>query len=283
MAQRSYWSGAIQFGPHTINVTAYPLLKSKSGGFKNLCPCHKAPVQMPKVCSVTREEMDAATLLKGIEVARGDVREIDAKAIEQAEKSRVLQITARVKVEQIGDLLRNGTSHYNIAPDEKVAGSDQGTTLLWNGLRGNDEALIVDQVSLRAGNRPTLAALVASDSGLELHVLPYASDIHELPAPTPPEVEQAAGIFAQSCELFDVKLVEFEHGEFTDTFAERRAELVAKALAGEPITVPEGAPAPKAAAPDLMAALAQALENAGPVAEKKPAAKKPRAKKAVAA
>lgn len=262
MAARSAWRGAITFGGFPINVAAYNPLKSKSGeSFKNLCPCHQQPIVMPKRCAVTDDMVDTDDCLKGHEVSRGQYVVIDPEAvaaIADAERSVAIEILRMPERSTVP--IEMSTAHLRLVPDEKVPGSDQGVQLMWNGLRKAGR-VIISEVTLRAGSRPQLMAVDADTYGLLMHSIPRAADLQATPEFNPVENAQAGEMFEQFASIQGLNMDPFSPDAFPDRYRERREALIAKALAGETITVAAAETKP-AAAPDLMAAMAAALEAA---------------------
>lgn len=273
MAARSAWRGAITFGGFPINVAAYNVIKSKSGdSFKSLCPCHHQPIVAPKVCAQTRDEIQTADLLKGVEISRDDVREVPADAvakINDAERSTALdikQLAPRASVP-----LHLATGHFRLVPDPKVPGSVKPVQILWNGLHTNERVLITEWVP-RAGSRTQLVAIEADAFGLNLHVLPYVTDVQDTDEFKPEANEQAAAMFGTFAEAQGILMDDFTHTSYEDTYAQRRSALVEKALAGEKIEVPNAAEE-KGEVVDLMAAMQASLDALKPA--KKPKVKAP--------
>lgn len=277
MAARAAWAGAITFGVFPINVVAFSLLNSPSAeSFKGLCSCHHAPVTMPKRCSVDDTVLTPDQIVKGVTQGRGKNATYvplptDAvQALTAAESSQALEILRMPKADGVPWHLATG--RYRLVPDPKVAGSEGPCTVLWNGLYASGRA-IISEWSKRAGTRPVLCAVRADEYGLTAIDLPYATSLKvDAPEHRFEANEQAQQMFETFVGTLGINTDDFTHAAFTDTYAEKRAELVAKALAGEQIEVVAPA-APPAAAPDLMAAMAAALANAKPPAKGKGKAK----------
>ncbi|HEX6973348.1 MAG TPA: Ku protein [Vicinamibacterales bacterium] len=275
MAARATWTGAITFGGFPIHLRAYNVVKSRSAeSFKNLCPCHQKPVVMPKTCAETGDVVLTEDLLKGVEVARGDVRLLSEDAVEAIKDS---EATRQLAIEQLPPRasvpLHLALGHYRLVPDDKVAGSEGPANILWNGLLGSDRALMTEW-TLRAGTRNQLVAVHADEHGLNATTLPYVTDFNEVPEFAFTRDPEATAMFEAFSAQQGIDMDEFHHQQFVDAYGERRKAAVEAALAGKPIQVPEGAKAAPAV-PDLMAAMSAALEGA-----KAPA--KPKAKRAPA-
>ena len=280
MAPRSAWSGAITLGGFPINVVAYSLLNSPSAdSFKNLCACHHEPIVMPKRCKIDDKPLADSDMVKGIARGRGKNATfvpVPAEAVEaltDAERTKTLEILRLPKVASVKWHLATG--RYRLVPDPDVPGSEGPTGILWNGLLASERA-VISEWAKRAGSRPVLCAIRADEYGLTAIDLPYASSL-KVDAPEHKfEVnEQAQQMFEMFVQQLGISTDDFAHAAFEDTYAQRRAELVEKALNGEVIEV-EKAEVEATPAVDLMAAMSAALANAKPPA-------KPKAKKAKAA
>lgn len=281
MAPRSAWDGAIILGGFPIAVSAYSLLNSPSAeSFKGLCVCHQQPVTMPKRCAVDDTVLGPDQILKGVQTGgRGKTATYTAlppdavAALTNAERSTTLEIAKLPGADTVPWHLATG--RYALVPNDKVPGSDGPVGILWNGLLASGRAL-VSEWSKRAGSRPVLMALRASDDGLMAVDLPFASSLKVDVPRHPFEVnEQAQGMFDAFVAQIGYDTADFVHDEFEDTYKAKRDELVAKALAGETIDVQPVQAAP--AVPDLMAAMQAALAGAQAPAKKAPAKKKAKA------
>lgn len=285
---RSAWSGAIQFAGFPIHLSAYTLTKSAES-FKGLCSCHGQPIKQDKFCSVdgTRvarsgEEGDPnlITTSKGVQVARGKyviLPDEAAELIGRSDRSEVLAVERFAPVDSVAFVYSQMA--MRLVPNEKVPGAAQPVEILWNGLRTTERAAIIDGWIARAGSRPQLLAIHADGEGLLANVLPYESWLKtDVPSHAFVENQQAAEMFEQVVNA-NYETDPFDHSAYTDTYTERRDELVQKALAGEVIEV-EQAPTQHTAAPDLMAAMQQALGQAKPAPKKRAPAKKSKAKAA---
>jgi Ku protein len=280
MAARSAWAGALTLAGLPVNVKLYGRTKSRSGeSFKTLAPTNQLPIQQQLVDS-DGNVVERADCLKGVEVSKGSFHALPEEAVEMigsAERSVMLEPEQFCPLATVP--LHLTTAAYAVAPNDKVPGSEQAVGIVWNGLRAA-ELGYVSQIVVRAGSRDSILVVWADDEGLHANGLPYASELHPAPAWKPVEDEQAAQTFeAFVTSAYADRMAEFDHEQYTSSYAERRAEAVQAALAGEKIAVPEVAKA-QAAAPDLLAAMQASIKQAKTPAPKvKPkAAKKEKAK-----
>lgn len=275
---RSIWSGAVEFGGFPIHLKAYTLVKSKSAdSLRNLCPCHQQPVVMPKMCAVDGTSLpEGADIGKGVKVGR-DLYPLDDAAIESLAKAdRTDVLTIHSLPPRAGVPLHLALNHYRLVPDDKVPGSSGPANILWNGLKVNDRVLVAEWVK-RAGSRNELIAISADTFGLTGIVLPYATDLNEVPEHAFTEDAAQAEMFEAFATQQGVPMDDFAHATIEDTYAKRRAEVIAKVVAGEAIAMPSS-PSTKPAVPDLMAAMQAAMSAAPTTASAKPKAKRAPAK-----
>lgn len=273
---RSSWDAALTFGGFPIHLKAYTLMESKGAdSFKNLCPCHKQPVTMPKTCAVDGTQFEQAELSKGVEVARGDVRELTPEAVESitgTETTKELEILGLPLASSIPNI---ATAYYRLVPNDKVPGAAQPVGILWNGLLASERACITEVV-MRSGSRRKLLAITADTHGLTGLALPYVTDLREPPEHKFEVNEQAAQMFEAFASQQGIAMDTFVHSDYQDEYKARRDEAIKAALAGKPLAIP--AKAEKAPVADLMAAMAAALDTSKPPAKAKAPAKKKAAK-----
>lgn len=296
MAPRPGWTGAIMFAGFPIHVRAYPLVKSKSSdSFKTLAPTDKLPVAQQLVDG-SGAVVERAECLKGHEVSKGKFVALDPAAVEMI---RNAEATPEIDPERFAPLdtvpLHLASGHFALRPNEKVPGAEGPVGILWNGLRASERALITKWVP-RAGARDGLVAITATESDLHAHQLPFADELAELPAYEFEENEQAAQMFDQFVGM-NYPTDPFDHAAFESDYLARRQAAIDAALKGETIEAPKKADDGKLGAPDLMAAMAAAVQGGTPrsqqaaaysganagrkgqVAAKKKAAAKPKVKK----
>lgn len=275
MAARSTWKGAIEFGGFPVYIAAYKLARSRSSdSFKSLCPCHGAPVQQPKVCSVDGTKMEAADLLKGVEVG-GQMQVLDAAAVESltGDRSQLLKIEQLVPVADLPSLT---TDQFRIVPDAKVPGSEGPVNVVWNGLLANELAILTTwQPSSRS--RDSILAVVADEFGLTGLQIPYLSELNETPEFLPERDDQQADMFMAFTAQSGVTPSGFAHSQFVSNYATNREAAITAALSGTPL--PATAPTTTPAVPDLMAALKASIDNVQATPKKKAPARTPAPKK----
>lgn len=281
MAVRTAWTGAVNFGGFPIHLAAYNATTSKSAdSFKGLCPCHKQPIAQIKTCAVTGDTIANDDLLKGAEMSKGNIYALDKAAVDAIKAG---ESTKSVDVERFAPLdtipVWLADKSFRITADPKAPGADASANILWNGLRATGRAAVIDGWIQKASSRPALLVIYADDEGLIGLTLPYPTSlVTDVPKGAFEENEKAAAMFDAFVETQDYSTDDFDFSAYVDMYRERRDELIAKAIKGEPIVVPD-APAPKQSGPDLMAAMeaAMAATSKAPAKKRKPAAKKVKA------
>lgn len=282
MAARTAWTGSVNFGGFPIPLAAYSATSSKSAdSFKSLCPCHSQPISQIKTCATTGEKIDNADLLKGAEMSKGNIYTLDKAALEAISSG---ESTKSVDVERFASYasferhLWLADKSFRIIADPKFPGSDKSANVLWNGLRASERVAVIDGWISRAGARPATLVIYADDDGLIGVTLPYERQlVAGLPAGGFGEDEKAAAMFEAFVDAQDYSTDDFDLGTYVDMYRERRDDLIAKAVKGEPIEAADVKPAAPSG-PDLMAAMEAAMAGAA-----KPKAKPARKAKAKAA
>lgn len=258
MAARSAWSGAINFAGFPLHVSAYNLIASKQGdSFKTIAP-DGMPVRQQYVDS-SGNVVERDQCSKGAEIGKDKIVVLKPEAVEQiqeAEKSVTLDAERFPPLESVP--LHLSTGHYRFVPNPKVPGADKGVEIIWNGLRKTKRALVVDGWTPRAGSRPMLLVLHADEYGLTGNVLPYPTGLNAVPEHRF-EVDDAKAAMFEQFVAQNYLTDDFTHTSYEDTYAKRRAEVIAKAMAGEPIVTTAGE-AKAEPVPDLMAAMEASLK-----------------------
>lgn len=278
---RPSWTGAITFAGFPINVRAYPLVQSRSAkSFKTLAP-NGAPIHTKRFDS-DENEVELDDCRKGVEVGKDKYAVLDPAAVEMiqnAERSTNLDVIQFAPVASVP--LHLATGHFRIVPDSKVAGAEGPVNILWNGLHDTERALVTEWVP-RSGSRDSIVAIHADEYGLTANTVPYKSELQDVPEWKPSPDEAAASMFGKFIAAQEYQLDDFRWSEMESSYEARRKQAIDAALKGETIEAPEAPTPAVAAVPDLMAAMAGALDDAKPTG-KKAAAKKPAAKKKAAA
>jgi DNA end-binding protein Ku len=270
------WKGAISFGLVTIPVAVYPATEEKSLRFNQLHDEDMGRIRMKRVCSIDGEEVEFDHIVKGYEVEKDRyviVTDEDLDAV-PVESSRAIDIQQFVDLDEIDPMLFKKS--YYLVPDETGA---KAYALLRKALAEEGKVGIA-KVSFR--DKEHLAALRFKDQVFVLETMYWPDEIRAADFETidtdgkvrANEVEMAKQLIASLSEPWNPE-------RFTDQYREALLGIVEKKLAGEPIEMPEEAPAARVV--DLMAALKASVEAAkAKTPAAKPAAKRTAAKKTTA-
>ena len=285
----SSWRGALDLAGRSVNVALYSRLKSRSAeSFKTLAPDGK-PIKQVKISSDEYAKLEAdpkaeVTTLgtndtdKGVPIGGGEFKALPEEAVTAitgAAKSGVVEAADYVPLDSLP--LELALTSYTVVPDDKVVGAERDVNTVWNGLRASGLAYITT-ITMKAGSRDSILAIYADDDGMHAVTLPFAAEVQ----PTPTHEFTADEAEADPVKAFieaKYEVEAFDHGEYESTYRKTREDAIAKALAGVEIPKPKAAPKAEAG-PSLMESLADAADTATSKPKKKPAAKKPPAKKA---
>ncbi|HEU4527829.1 MAG TPA: Ku protein [Actinomycetota bacterium] len=277
MPPRAMWKGAISFGLVTIPVAVYPATEEKSLKFNQLHDEDMGRVRYKRVCSIDGEEVDFDHIVKGYEVEKDRYvvltdEDLDAVPVES---SRAIDIQQFVDLDEIDPMLFKKS--YYLVPDETGA---KAYALLRKAL-AEESKVGIAKVSFR--DKEHLAALRFKDEVFVLETMYWPDEIRTADFDTLDSDSKVRDNEVQMARQLIESLSEpWNPEEFTDEYREALLGIVEKKLAGEPIEVPEEAPAARVV--DLMAALKASVEAAKEkTPAEKPAAKRSGAKKASSA
>ena len=204
----------------------------------------------PKHGEVTRDEMT-----KGFELSKGSFVELskdELKALEAVSSGEVA-IKEFVPVAAVDPIMIDAT--YYLGPGK---GGDRAYRLLRDAL---EHAGLAGIALYAARGKEYVVMVRPFEDGLAMHQLRYPDEIkawdevpiEKLPKPAAAELQLAQQIISQlSHETFDPE-------QYKDTVKARVRTLIATKAKGGEILAPEEAP--RAAIPDLMAALKASLEG----------------------
>jgi DNA end-binding protein Ku len=283
MPPRSMWKGAISFGLVTIPVAVYPATEEKSLKFNQLHDEDMGRIRYKRVCSVDGEEVEYDHIVKGYEVEKDRYviltdEDLDAVPVES---SRAIDIQQFVDLDEIDPMLFKKS--YYLVPDETGA---KAYALLRKALAEENKVGIA-KVSFR--DKEHLAALRFKDQVFVLETMYWPDEIRAADFETlDTDGRVRANEVEMAKQLIESLSAPWSPEQFTDEYREALIGIVEKKLAGEPIEIPEEAPAARVV--DLMAALKASVEAAKsktpaakPASAKRSTAKKPAAKSKTAA
>jgi DNA end-binding protein Ku len=255
---RAIWSGALTFGLVSLPVQLYTATQSHAVRFHQIQRGTSDRVRNKHVNERTGDEVPFGEIVKGYPVDGDEYLVVDPEELDEIApgRSRAVEITGFVNLDDVQPIFFDAT--YYLAPRGEEYGKVY--SLLYEALRESSKAGIATFVM---HNREYLVAVKPEGDVLALHTLHWADEVRdprrELPnlpkRGKPPERE-----LKTAEQLIDALSIDWDPGEYHDTYQEKVAELLeAKRTGGE---VKKGAPPPKTTnVVDLMDALQASIER----------------------
>ncbi len=279
MAARYAWKGTIALGGGLmpVHVEAHKATEKYAGNepLKDLCQCHKLPLDRSHRDAATGKPRAEITVVKGVENPNGAGYVILSEAQVESIKAGL----DKTSIEPLALLdAKAWASHtvselFYLQPDRKQGDAAKvGVEGLYAYLAERDLILVARVVS----GSQQIMAIHTVDGKLVANRLRYAQEIKD---PEPAAVAVAsAQIAPKALAMFDTLLEElprdFDISTVGDATVARKQAAIQAALSGTPVEATEvGASEPTSKVPDLMAQLQAAIDAKG----KKPATRKPKA------
>jgi DNA end-binding protein Ku len=281
---RTIWNGSLSFGlvniPVGLALATAPKARSSDVSFRTLHAECKTPIRQKRWCPVHEREVGPDEIVKGWEVAKGEfvvIEDADLEAIQQADDSRAIEITAFVPLDQVDPVFFDRT--YYLAPASAPA-ARRPYVLLLEAMKETKTAA-VGRFVLRGSE--TFGLIRARGDALALETLFLVEDVR-----SQVEIEEAVAETAvKDAELelarqvIDTLAADFDSGVLESQYRQDLRAMLEAKLAGEEISKPE--PVPETPVVDLMEALRLSVAAAGKAKEKPKAAAKPARRPAKAA
>jgi DNA end-binding protein Ku len=263
----------LSVGLVNVQVKMAPLVRSTAVGGRRLCPCHNEPVKAQSVCAESGEVVEAVT---GFEHEGRFVTGVD-RAEHKSERDGMVDLTATVELDTFDPLYFDKS--YLLWPNE---GGAAGYDLIAASLKASGKALIGTTV-LTSATRVLAIRWSPATETLVAHTIAYDqaiawNDAKLVATANAERGEVDDGQLALADQLLGSLADSIDLEAIEDDYANSLQAAIAAAAAGLPAPAPK-AEAPRAQVVDLMDALKASVAEAQ---GKKPAAKKPRAKKAAA-
>ncbi|MCL4125021.1 UNVERIFIED_CONTAM: hypothetical protein GTU68_035500 [Idotea baltica] len=286
---RAIWSGAISFGLITVPVRLYSAVSRKSVRFNQLDQRTGSRIKRKWVSALDGDEVPNDELVRGYEITSGNyvtVTDEELRSLDP-EASRSIDIVEFVDLADVDPLAYDNA--YYLEPDELAV---KAYKVL---LMALEQAGKVAVARIVMRQKEYLAVVRPTENALVLSTMVYADEVN--PVEGIEGLEKVAGIEVSDAEiamaetLISALEADYEPEKYTDGYRERVLELIQKKSEGEEILIADEAPvAASSEVVDLMAALeasvaaAKQARGRHPSAkeDKKPAAKRKPAKKAVA-
>ena len=280
---RTIWNGSLSFGlvniPVGLALATAPKARQSDVSFRTLHRECKTPIRQKRWCPTHDREVGPDEIVKGWEVAKGEfvvIEDADLEAIQQADDSRAIEITAFVPIDQVDPVYFDRT--YYLAP-AGAAAARRPYVLLVEAMKETQTAA-VGRFVLRGSE--TFGLIRPRGDALALETLFLAEDVR-----SQVEIEEAVGeTGVKDAELelarqvIDTLAAEFDPGVLESQYRQDLRAMLEAKLAGEEISKPE--PVPETPVVDLMEALRRSVAAAGKGKDKAPAKAARRPAKAAA-
>ena len=260
---RTIWNGSLSFGlvniPVGLALATSPKARQSDVSFRTLHAECRTPIRQKRWCPTHDREVGPDEIVKGWEVAKGEfvvIEEADLEAIQQADDSRAIEITAFVPLDQVDPVFFDRT--YYLAP-ASAAAARRPYVLLLEAMKETQTGAI-GRFVLRGSE--TFGLIRARGDALALETLFLSEDVR-----SQVEIEEAVGETAvKDAELelarqvIDTLAADFDAGVLESQYRQDLRTMLEAKLAGEEISKPE--PVPETPVVDLMEALRRSVAAA---------------------
>ncbi|WP_369212392.1 non-homologous end joining protein Ku [Streptomyces flavofungini] len=256
---RPIWSGVLTFGLVTVPVGLFTATEDHTVHFHQLQRGTGDRIRYKRVNERTGKEVGNDDIVKGYDLGQGDHVVVEPEELDDIApgKSKVIDMTGFVDLDRIEPVYFDRT--YYVAPRGKEY--DKVYELLRAALRRSGKAGIA---TLTMRGKQYLTALRAQDDVLVMHTMHWADEVRDprkdldaLPARRPKVADRELRTAQQ---LIDTLSIDWDPGDYHDTYEERVKELVEAKSEGREVVGEEGPPEATNVV-DLMSALERSVER----------------------
>ncbi|MBP0454020.1 Ku protein [Kitasatospora sp. RG8] len=257
---RPVWTGVLTFGLVTVPVALYTATQSHDVRFHQLERGTSDRVRNKRVNERTGKEVEFGEIVKGYPVAEGEYVVVEPDELEQISpgRSRTIDIAGFVDLAEVDPIFFDKT--YYLGPKGKEYAKVYA--LLVEALEHANKAGLA-MFAMRG--KEYLTAVRSENGLLELHTMHFADEVRD-PRHEIDDLPEGMKLSAQEVktaeQLIGMLAVDWNPGEWHDTYEDQVKKLIEDKLAGREIAVSAG-PAPEATnVVDLMDALRRSLDSA---------------------
>jgi DNA end-binding protein Ku len=259
MAPRAYWKGYLKLSLVSCPIALFPASSEREKiSFHQLNKKTGHRIKYRKVDAETGDEVDAADIIKGYEVGKGDYIELDPEELEAVaiESKRTIDIDEFVPRDEIDELYFNNP--YYIAPDGEVG--QQAFAVIREAIRKEGMVAIGKVVFT---SREHIIALEARGKGLFGVTLRYPYEVRkeEDYFDDIPDEKMPKDMLDLASHIVNTKAGHFDPDKFEDRYEDALKELLKRKQEGKPIERPER-PKPTNVV-NLLEALRRSVEAGG--------------------
>ncbi|MEU9479787.1 Ku protein [Streptomyces sp. NPDC048191] len=271
---RPIWTGVLTFGLVSLPVGLYTATEDHTVHFHQLQRGTSDRIRNKRVNERTGKEVATDRIVKGYEVDEGEYVVVEPEELEEIApgRSKAIDLAGFVDLHEVEPVYFDRTYYVGPRGKEYVKVYE----LMLAALDRSDKAGIA---TLTMRGKEYLTALRAQPGVLVLHTLHWADEVRD-PADVVPGLPERRSRkdskeLRTAEQLIDALTIDWDPGEYHDTYEERVKKLVAAKQKGEEVV---GEPEPPEATNviDLMEALSRSVEQSrsrgGKGAGRKPAA-----------
>src|ERR1700689_3309935 len=254
---RSMWKGAISFGLVMIPVKLYAATEQKDIAFRQVHREDGGRIRFRRFCSIEDTEVPYEDVAKGYELPGGEIVILteDDMADLPLPTTRSIEVVQFCPAEQIDPIMFNRS--YYMEPE---AAGARAYCLLRDALEQSGKIAIA-QVALR--QRESLAIVRTRDGVLVLETLLWPDEVRAAAFPFLDDaIEARPQELRMASSLIESMTVDFDPGEYHDSYREALQELVAAKTEGRDVVQPEAAELPSGDTSSLADALRASLTAA---------------------
>jgi DNA end-binding protein Ku len=237
VAPRAYWKGYLKLSLVSCPVALFPASSEREKiSFHQINKNTGNRIKYRKIDAETEEEVDAADIVKGYEVGKGEYIELEPEELEAIaiESTRTIEIDEFVPKKEIDDLYLNNP--YYLVPDGEVG--QQAFAVIREAIR-NEGMVALGRVVFTS--REHVMALEPRGKGLLGITLRYPYEIRKEDQYFD-EIENEKipkDMLQLASHIVETKAGHFKPEKFEDHYEEALKELLKKKRAGEKIEAPK--------------------------------------------
>jgi DNA end-binding protein Ku len=253
----SMWKGAVSFGLVMIPVKLYAATEQKDIAFRQVHREDGGRIRFRRFCSIEETEVAYEDVAKGYELPGGEIVILteDDMADLPLPTTRSIEVVQFCPAEQIDPIMFNRS--YYMEPE---AAGARAYCLLRDALEQSGKIAIA-QVALR--QRESLAMVRTRDGVLVLETLLWPDEVRAAAFPFLDDaIEARPQELRMASSLIESMTVDFDPGEYHDSYREALQELVAAKTEGREVVQPEAAELPSGESSSLADALRASLTAA---------------------
>ena len=257
MAPRAYWKGYLKLSLVTCPIALFPASSEREKiSFHQINKNTGHRIKYQKVDAESGDEVEAADIIKGYQVGKGEYLQIEPEELEAIaiESKRTIDIDEFVPRKEIDELYFNNP--YYIVPDGEVG--QQAFAVIREAIRQEGMVAIGKVVFT---SREHIIALEARGNGMMGVTLRYPYEVRkeEEYFDDIPDEKVPKDMLDLAKHIVDTKKAKFEPERFEDQYEDALKELLKKKQSGQKIEVPRDREPSKVV--NLMDALRRSVET----------------------